>query len=315
MGKATREALEREGLIRDFLGVIHMGDIAYDLDGDGGAKGDEFLNMIQDIAGNYAYMTISGNHERRGGFWHYKHRFNMPVHAANQGNNGLFYSLDIGLAHLIFYNSMLYNYEEYAEDAKLQTKWIKEDLENYNKNRDEQPWLLAFTHHPFYCSIDYQQPLGEYFLEDGQRVTHNVNCGEQADRMKNELEDIFYEGGLDVHFQAHVHYYERNLPIYKNKTVASEFDRVEQNYHYNAQAPVYITTGNAGNEDGHNSPNPVTRQLWSQVLSQEYGFGRVEVFNKTHLLWQQMAAKENKVIDQMVLVKGGGKVRYGANVK
>jgi hypothetical protein len=68
--------------------------------------------------------------------------------------------------------------------------------------------------------------------------------------LREIFEDILYDAGVDIYFQAHVHNYERDAAIYKNLTVASDID--EQNLHFNANAPVYIVTGNAGNEEGHN---------------------------------------------------------------
>jgi hypothetical protein len=44
-------------------GVLHVGDLAYDLDSDSGARGDAFMNSIAPIASKVAYQTCPGNHE------------------------------------------------------------------------------------------------------------------------------------------------------------------------------------------------------------------------------------------------------------
>lgn len=44
--------------------IIHVGDIAYNMDSDDGQVGDNFLRMIQPIASSIPYMTAVGNHEQ-----------------------------------------------------------------------------------------------------------------------------------------------------------------------------------------------------------------------------------------------------------
>ncbi|VDI42257.1 Hypothetical predicted protein [Mytilus galloprovincialis] len=54
------------------------GDFGYDLDAQNGHIGDEFLNLVQPIAGQVPYMTCPGNHENAYNFSNYKNRFTMP---------------------------------------------------------------------------------------------------------------------------------------------------------------------------------------------------------------------------------------------
>jgi hypothetical protein len=53
-----------------------------------------------------------------------------------------------------------------------------------------------------------------------------------------------------------VHNYERDTPIYKNQTVYGTYDDLHR--HVNPGATIYITSGNAGNEEGHNDPTSET---------------------------------------------------------
>ena len=46
--------------------VMHVGDIAYNLEHDDGKVGDEFLRMLEPVAGRVPYMVAPGNHEREG---------------------------------------------------------------------------------------------------------------------------------------------------------------------------------------------------------------------------------------------------------
>eukprot|EP00358_Blepharisma_japonicum_P000053 CAMPEP_0202954478 /NCGR_PEP_ID=MMETSP1395-20130829/50838_1 /ASSEMBLY_ACC=CAM_ASM_000871 /TAXON_ID=5961 /ORGANISM="Blepharisma japonicum, Strain Stock R1072" /LENGTH=137 /DNA_ID=CAMNT_0049670019 /DNA_START=117 /DNA_END=531 /DNA_ORIENTATION=- len=87
IGQYTKHLLGEETLTRDYLGILHMGDIAYDLDDEDGKIGDDYLNMIQPIAATYPYMTVPGNHEKADNFTQYINRFNMPNNGVNQGTS------------------------------------------------------------------------------------------------------------------------------------------------------------------------------------------------------------------------------------
>jgi len=79
---------------------------------------------------------------------------------------------------------------------------------------------------------------------------------------------------MDLVVPSHVHNYERDSPIYQNQTISSEYD--DEHMHMNAKAPVYIVSGNAGNEEGHNVPISSTPQLWYRAGSNDYRFGNLQ---------------------------------------
>ena len=58
------------------------------------------------LAAYVPYMVTVGNHENHYNFSNYKARFDMPV-AGGDGQN-MFYSYDIGPAHLISFSSEFY---------------------------------------------------------------------------------------------------------------------------------------------------------------------------------------------------------------
>jgi hypothetical protein len=43
--------------------ILHVGDMAYDMNDDNARYGDQFMNSIESIAGYIPYMTCPGNHE------------------------------------------------------------------------------------------------------------------------------------------------------------------------------------------------------------------------------------------------------------
>ena len=288
-GQYTRHVLSQQAKIRNFDAVLHVGDMAYDLYDELGAVGDTWLNMVEPVAAYYAYMTLPGNHEIHHNFTHYKARFGMPYNQANNGTS-YFYSFDMGPAHIIMMNTECYIYNE-PTVVETQLNWLLNDLKQANLNRQLRPWLIVLSHHPLYCSVNWRIPL----------LKNNGDCGVDTLFLQKQLEDIFYNNSVDLYFQAHVHNYEREGPIYKNQTVPSEFDGA--NIHVGPKAPIYITNGNAGNHEGHNDPTSPTPQDWAQYWSNDYGYGRMVIYNSTHLYYEQYSAIEMDTIDYLWIVK------------
>ena len=119
--------------------------------------------------------------------------------------------------------------------------------------------------------------------------------------LQEELEEIFYQNGVDIFFQAHVHNYERDVAIYKNLTIPSDYDG--PHLHISPKAPIYITNGNAGNLLGHNDPTSPTPQDWAQYWTNDYGYGRLVIYNNTHLYYEQFSAEQVSKIDYVWVVK------------
>lgn len=285
----TKYLLEQEAKARDFAGILHMGDLAYNLDDDNGKVGDTYLRMIEPIAAEFPYMVAPGNHESFGNWSHYKARFNMPINEANQGT-GYFYSLNLGPVHFIMYNSNSFQSTKKVLQAQNEKNWIIQDLEEANKHRAIRPWIVVLAHHPLYCSVDWTGPRDSW-----------VDCYEQAVVMIAALEEVFYEAGVDLVLQAHVHNYERDAAIYHNETVESEYD--DNHTHINPRAPVFIMSGIAGNVLQHNVPASNTPQPWARYLSNDYGYGRLTAYNTTHLYWEQFSAQQLTEIDYVWIIK------------
>jgi hypothetical protein len=106
-GAPTLDLLTKTAELHNFDAVLHIGDIAYDLQDYSGRTGDLFGRNIEPIAGNFPYMTIPGNHEDFKNATHYQARYNMPVNDANQGTD-TFYSFNLGAAHYIMFDTERY---------------------------------------------------------------------------------------------------------------------------------------------------------------------------------------------------------------
>ncbi|RXN05556.1 acid phosphatase type 7 isoform X1 [Labeo rohita] len=151
--------LQKETQMGMYDVILHIGDFAYDMHEDNGRIGDEFMRQIQSIAAYTPYMTCPGNHEWAYNFSHYKSRFSMPGHTEN-----LWYSWNVGPAHIISFSTEVYFYLEYGLDLLFrQYEWLQADLQEANRpeNRAQRPWIITMGHRPMYCSND-----------DGDDCTH-----------------------------------------------------------------------------------------------------------------------------------------------
>jgi acid phosphatase type 7 len=282
IGEYTKDLILHDLSIQPTDFIIHLGDLAYDLHERDGRNGDTFLNTIQPVAARVPYMTIPGNHEKKNNFTHYSTRFKMPVNQANEGKSW-FYSFNLGSAHFVMWNSEPFYLETTEGSLQTHLNWLKNDLELANRDRKEVPWIFVCMHRALYCSVGKEE------------------CDEQAQVLRNLVEDMLYENKVDIVFQAHVHNYERDKAIYRNASVEGEFDG--PNLYFMPQAPVYILNGNAGNYEGHND---VFRQDLPDFFlfgSLDYGYGRMNVINRTHAYYEEYSAESEQLIDSFLLVK------------
>jgi hypothetical protein len=96
--------------------VLHLGDLAYNLESKNGRQGDMFGYMKEDISSRMPYMTIPGNHENYQNTTHYKARYNMPVNYANNSTDA-FYSFNLGTAHFVMFDTERYLKKVYDKGA------------------------------------------------------------------------------------------------------------------------------------------------------------------------------------------------------
>ena len=92
---------------------------------------------------------------------------------------------------------------------------------------------------------------------------------------------------------------QRNYPVYDMKWNSS---RTGPEAYVNPQAPVHILTGAAGcpeNQDGWKNAG----NAWSALRINDYGYGRLQALNHTHLVWNYVDNVKGAVLDTMTLVK------------
>ncbi|KAG5450963.1 Acid phosphatase type 7 [Clonorchis sinensis] len=291
--------------------IIHNGDFAYDMDTNNSRFGDIFMKQIEPIASAVPYMTTVGNHEQAYNFSNYRARFSMP------GGDGesQYYSFNIGPAHVISFSSEFYYYLSYGWRQPIrQYDWLERDLKDANKpeNRQLRPWIIALGHRPMYCSnnddamhCDNINNIVRTGFPYGKNGSSGYSLG---------LEDLFYQYGVDIIIGAHEHSYERFWPVYNRKVC----NGTPENPYLSPPAPVHIVTGSAGCSEGMDPFNP-GGQPWSAFRSDDYGFTRMHIHNKTHLSVEQISVQQGPngvVIDSFTIVNNNhGKNQFTCHVK
>lgn len=289
-GVMTKNSIQRHIKISRPDAILHLGNMAYSMGDNSGTVGDSWLNLIESISAIIPYMTIPGHNEYIENYIEYEARFNMPVNDANQ-SKGRFYSFDIGRGHYIMISTEAYLHKEMMEEANNMTQWLIKDLETANKNRLNRPWIIMLSSKNFYCSIDWKLPIKR----------KNSECSTSAMAIRNNLEEIIYQGGVDLVIQGETNQYQRNGAIYKNKTAGS--DEESDNFHKNPNSPIYISSGSSGNIKGHNRQLVGAHEEWNKFTSNDYGYGRLHIYNRTHLYYEQFDSENGLVIDHVWIFK------------
>ena len=198
----------------------------------------------------------------------------MPgvLDAGGSGDN-MFYSWDLGFAHFIALNS-----ETALDTANFkddEVEWVRQNLAAVD--RTVTPWVIAHFHRPMYCSNDHA-------------------CGDGAAHLREQMEDVFLEFGVDLVLVGHVHSYERMYPVFNNTLITTSYA--------NPGAPVYILQGASGNREGNKGSYPPPDELdpWSAHTSTEVGFGKMTV-SSTEIGWEFRLSATGEILDEMTLSK------------
>ena len=170
---------------------------------------------------------------------------------ASKSSNNLFWSQDLGPVHLISLNS----YSQTNPGSRMY-KWLVKDLEAFERRSaslESPPWLVVMMHVPWYSS--------------------NLGHLGEASLMKEHMEDLFYQYGVSVVLNGHVHSYERTEPIYRNQT--------------DPCGPVYLNLGDGGNREGSSQhwlpgENGQQRPDWSAFRQASFGVAELNVVNASH---------------------------------
>ena len=287
--------------------IIHLGDFAYDLHGDNGRTGDEFMKQLEPIAAYVPYQVVVGDHESAYNFSHFNARFTM-VNCRSEArpqpvNNNHFYSFNVGPVHFVAFSTEFYFSVEYGwTQIAQQYAWLEADLKEANKeqNRKLRPWIVTLGHRPMYCSSSSKlskcRQEGQ-IIRSGLPLIHAFS-----------LEKLFFKYTVDIEIFAHQHMYERLYPVYND----SVFNGSLNDPYVNPKAPVHLITASAGSnqrldEDEDIEDIESTRRAkypWSALRLFDYGYTRMYISNSSHITFEQVSDDQNgRIVDSFTIVK------------
>jgi len=283
-GNSTISALGKAAAAGDFDVLVHAGDIAYT----SGAQAiwDEYMREIEPAAAAVPYQVCAGNHEHYYNFSGYINRFAMASEgvagvptaskdgaASTMAVNNLFHSVDVGGVHLLGFSTEKPHFEDPAQLA-----FLKRDLQKAAANRGTVPWIVAYTHHPLYCSTN------DFY-----------DCQEAGTKfLRPVIEPLLVEFGVDLFFAGHLHNYERTYPLL-NGTVHGGYQ--------NATATVHAVVGMAGCDEGLTNTWMTPSPAWSAVRTAKLGYGRFTAHDRRSLTFEYVSSVDGSVFDNFTLTK------------
>jgi len=260
--------------------IWHLGDFAYDLFSNRGTRGLEFLSDIESVASHLPYIPVAGNHELRNNFHDFQAFFSSP----------LFFIRTIGPCKIFAINSEFdffymkpwmfpYKHAFLTYLKQKQLKWLKKELKSID--RETYPFVVVVAHKPLYCS---KNQLSSMIM---------AVCELQASVMRETFEKILVNKKVDLGIFAHIHLYERTLPVKYQETIG-EYKQKE--FFVNPPAPIYVINGVAGNLESENIIFSVTDtpDPWTVTIKENLGYGVLTVHNKTHIQYEQFGFGESQ---------------------
>ncbi|XP_075485371.1 purple acid phosphatase 2-like [Primulina tabacum] len=220
---------------------------------------DTWGRFIERNAGYQPWIWTAGNHEidfvpdhgETKPFKPYKHRFFVP-YRSSASTSPLWYSIKRASAYIIVMSS----YSAYGKYTP-QYKWLTSELQKVN--RKVTPWLIVLVHCPMYSSYVH------HFME--------------GETMRVLYEPWFVKYRVDVVFAGHVHAYERSERI---SNIAYNVVNGECTPTRDDSAPVYITIGDGGNQEGLVKKMTEPQPSYSAHREASFGHGIFDIKNRTH---------------------------------
>ncbi|CAN0918577.1 Bifunctional purple acid phosphatase 26 [Linum grandiflorum] len=254
--------------------VLFVGDLSYSdryQYNDVGIRWDTWGRLIEQSAAYQPWMWSAGNHEIEFmpymnevvPFKSFIHRYPTP-YLASKSTNPLWYSIKRASAHII----VLSSYSPFVKYTPQWT-WLEEELKKVD--REKTPWLIVLMHVPMYNSNK------AHFME--------------GESMRAAFEEWFVRYRVDVIFAGHVHAYERSYRISNIQYNVSSGDRYPVPDKF---APVYITVGDGGNQEGLASRFLDPQPDYSAFREASYGHSTLEIKNRTHAFYHWIRNDDGK---------------------
>lgn len=280
-GKDSREQTFHSDHNRDIDCILLAGDLSY-ADGDHSIW-DDWMDMMGEhtFFKTVPVQVALGNHDLD----HkdtleigtaYEKRFRMPqVKPAirNLAPNDLFFKgetpdmyyfqaksflpYEYGNAYYSFIfgpskHIVLSSYSSFLPGS-IQHDWLLSELERID--RSITPWIIVMLHCPLYSTFhDHKR---EIFMTEA-RV---------------HLEPLFVRHRVNFVVAGHLHSYMRTVPMIDSKP--------------DPRGPIHIIQGNGGRQANEPYINNTVAEEWIKIRDHSmYGYGTLELFNRTHARWK-----------------------------
>ncbi|KAJ6829247.1 phosphoenolpyruvate phosphatase-like [Iris pallida] len=245
--------------------VLYVGDLSY-ADRyicNNGTRWDSWARFIERSVAFQPWIWSAGNHEIEYSphlgepypFKAFLHRYATP-HLASGSSSPLWYAIRRASAHII----VLSSYSPFVVYTP-QWHWLRDELKKVD--REKTPWLIVLMHSPLYNSNHAHYMEGE--------------------SMRAVFESWFIHYKVDLVFAGHVHAYERSYRISNinyNITSGNRYPVPDKS------APVYITVGDGGNQEGLAERFSHPQPDYSAFREASYGHATLELKNRTHALYR-----------------------------
>lgn len=282
--------------------VLHAGDLSY---AEGVAvRWDSYGRMIEDLAKTTPILYVPGNHDINayiGDAIAYFKRHDLPYAHPDKAKDGMdktdgvaqYWSVDSGLAHIIglnTYDSKCITTKSKAAGTNnwetcAQTQWLKEDLAKVD--RDKTPWVIVVMHAPFYNTNKHYMMFPNGADAEKEGLTKKGNKQNGWWWMKEALEPVLNNYGVDFVFNGHVHTYERMHPV--------------NNWKADECGPTYVTMGDGGNyetveQKWMNDEETGEPPQWSAFREGSFGVGSLHIMDseEAYFEWKRTACSEKK---------------------
>lgn len=245
--------------------VLFVGDLSYAdrYSCNNGTRWDSWGRFVERSVAYQPWIWTVGNHEIEYRpdlgevipFRAYLNRYPTP-HLASASSSPLWYSIRRASAHII----VLSSYSPFVKYTP-QWLWLREELTRVD--REKTPWLIVLMHAPLYNSNEAHYMEGE--------------------SMRVAFESWFVHYKVDLVFAGHVHAYERSYRISNinyNITSGNRYPIPDKS------APVYITVGDGGNQEGLAERFSESQPDYSAFRESSYGHSTLELRNRTHAFYQ-----------------------------
>ncbi|KAG9456804.1 hypothetical protein H6P81_001312 [Aristolochia fimbriata] len=220
---------------------------------------DSWGRFVERSTAYQPWIWTAGNHEldlapelgENVPFKPFKHRHYVPYRASGS-TSPFWYSIKRASAYII----VLSSYSAYGKYTP-QYQWLEKELPKVN--RSETPWLIVLMHAPWYNSYNYHYMEGE--------------------SMRVMFEPWLVKYKVDLVFAGHVHAYERSERV---SNIAYNIVNGLCSPVKDDSAPVYITIGDGGNQEGLATNMTEPQPKYSAYREASFGHAVLDIKNKTH---------------------------------